>query len=277
MLGPRPAPWAPPPETPAGPPEISVRRCDLGPAASAPGPALHTGPRPLRPWLRPVPRAPRRRAPGSLCTRGCLPIRRAAHCSVAAVVSVPAMTMSRTQATTLASVNRPSGSFPCRGGRGRAQLEAGSMEPPRSQPRAQENRRRQAPPTSRAHAASQTPGVSGEVTESRRRPAREWNGMAQGRPAPSPALSPRRGPKIPPSRGLLGGGRSRPHLALLDQGVQVAPLGPSRECAAPPRLQEGPQDGPHLLDLAQNRPVQLEEGPEPRVEVEELGVGRAEL
>lgn len=47
------------------------------------------------------------------CTLGCLPIRRAAHCSVAEVVSVPAMTMSRTQATTLVWANRPSGSPPC--------------------------------------------------------------------------------------------------------------------------------------------------------------------
>ena len=236
MPGPHPVPRAPP-------------RCDPGPIPLRPGPSGD---------------AP----PGSLCTRGCLPIRRAAHCSVAAVVSVPAMTMSRTQANTLASVNRPSGSFPCRSGRGRAQLEAGSMEPPRSQPPARESRPRQEPPTSRAHAASQPPRFSGEVTEAQRGPARGW------RVHPQP-LSPRRGPKIPPSRGILGGGGSRPHLALLDQGVQVALLWPSRGCAVPPRLQEGPQDGPHLLDLVQDRPVQLEEGPEPWVEVEELGAGRA--
>uniref|UniRef100_A0AC11D7F5 Uncharacterized protein n=1 Tax=Ovis aries TaxID=9940 RepID=A0AC11D7F5_SHEEP len=47
-----------------------------------------------------------------------------------------------------------------RSGRGRAQREAGSMEPPRSQPPARDSRRRQAHATSRAHAASQLPRVS---------------------------------------------------------------------------------------------------------------------
>lgn len=61
-----------------------------------------------------------------------------------------------------------------------------------------------------------------------------------------------------------------PHLALLDQGVHVAVHGASPGRRQPPRLQEGRQNGSHLLDLPQDRPMQLEEGPEPGVDVEQL-------
>lgn len=76
-----------------------------------------------------------------------------------------------------------------------------------------------------------------------------------------------------PPRSLGWWGGSCPHLALLDQGVQVALHGPSPGRGGPPCLQEVPQDGPHRLHLPQDGPVQLEEGPEPRVDVEQLGAG----
>lgn len=77
-------------------------------------------------------------------------------------------------------------------------------------------------------------------------------------------------PGTPPGR--FGAGGTAPHLAPLQQAVHVAAHGAPR-AARPPGLQEGRQDGPHLLDLPQDRPVQLQEGPEPGVDVEQLVVG----
>lgn len=64
---------------------------------------------------------------------------------------------------------------------------------------------------------------------------------------------------------------SGPHLALLDQGVHVAVRGASPGRGRAPRLQEWPQDASHLGDLPQDGPVQLQEGPQPGVDVEQLG------
>lgn len=64
---------------------------------------------------------------------------------------------------------------------------------------------------------------------------------------------------------------SGPHLALLDEGVHVAVRGASPGRGRPPRLQECPQDASHLGDLLQDGPVQLQEGPQPGVDVEQLG------
>lgn len=71
--------------------------------------------------------------------------------------------------------------------------------------------------------------------------------------------------------GCCGRGVSGPHLALPDQGVHVAVRGASPGRGRPPRLQECPQDGSHLGDLPQDGPVQLQEGPQPGADVEQLG------
>lgn len=205
---------------------------------------------PSAPW---VPGA-RGWALGAPCTLGCLLIRRAAHCSVAAVVSVPAMTMSRVQATTLSSANRPSGSFPCRGERGQAQLEAvapsGSVALPQAQ--AQEGRGPQVrqggqgkvraehlqPPE--GSTASPPPHFTGEEPEAQRGP--QPGGVGPTRIPPHPRSSwggpgaswvVRRGSASP---GPAGSGRPGSSAHVLGwAGGAAAPPGGSAEGPAPAR------------------------------------------
>jgi hypothetical protein len=67
--------------------------------------------------------------------------------------------------------------------------------------------------------------------------------------------------------------RSCPHLALLDEGVHIAPHGATPGQGSPPSVQDGLQDDLHLLDLLQDGPVQLKCRPQPGEGVEQLGRG----
>lgn len=131
----------------------------------------------------------------SPCTPWCWAISRMAHCSVAEVVSVPAMIMSSVHATALSSANRPWESSLCRDGQD---------------------------------------GLAGVGVPVSWVPP--WKGSKLGAP-PHP--------------------RHLAHLCLLHQRVRVTVGRAWPRPRGPPSLQQGPQDVTDLLDLAQERPVQL--------------------